>query len=46
MMKRGRFIEELTVERRAGEPEHGYTRQLLSASRGYDRAAVESYRTS
>ena len=44
---RGRFIEELTVERpRAGEAEHGYTRQLLSASRGYDRAAVESHRTS
>jgi len=45
VMNHGRFIEELTVERlRAGQPEHDYTRQLLSASQGYDRAAVEGYR--
>ena len=46
VMNHGRFVEEMTVERlRAGQPEHDYTRQLLSASQGYDRQAVDGYRT-
>lgn len=46
VMNHGRFVEEMTVERlRAGQPEHDYTRQLLSASQGYDRQAVENYRS-
>lgn len=41
VMNQGRVVEELTVERlRAAEPSHPYTRQLLRASLGYDRQAV------
>jgi peptide/nickel transport system ATP-binding protein len=41
VMRRGRFVEQTSVERlRSATPEHPYTRQLLAASRGYDRAAA------
>jgi peptide/nickel transport system ATP-binding protein len=41
VMNAGRVVEEMTVEQlRAGEPREPYTRQLLSASRGYDRQAA------
>ncbi len=41
VMNRGRIIEELTGEQlRAGEAREPYTRQLLVASRGYDRRAA------
>jgi peptide/nickel transport system ATP-binding protein len=41
VMNRGVIIEELGVETlRDRSPEHPYTRQLLSASLGYDRQAV------
>ncbi len=44
VMNRGRLIEELTVEElRRGDARQPYTRQLLRASRGYDRAAAESF---
>jgi len=44
VMNRGRIVEELTAERlRRAEPEHPYTRQLLAASIGYDRQAVETF---
>jgi len=42
VMNNGALVEELSAERlAAGEPEDDYTRQLLRASRGYDRAAVD-----
>jgi peptide/nickel transport system ATP-binding protein len=45
-MNRGAVVEETTAARlRAGTPDNPYTRQLLEASRGYDRAAVERYQT-
>ncbi|MEX2009872.1 MAG: ABC transporter ATP-binding protein [Dongiaceae bacterium] len=44
VMNRGRIVEAMPVERlRAGEPEQPYTRQLLTASLGYDRAAVDRF---
>jgi len=44
VMNRGAIVEELTVEQlRADAPEHPYTRQLLTASLGYDRRAVEGF---
>ncbi|MSO93404.1 MAG: ABC transporter ATP-binding protein [Rhodospirillales bacterium] len=42
VMRLGRLVEQADVERlRTSTPEHAYTRQLLAASRGYDRAAAE-----
>ena len=41
VMNQGRVVEELTVDQlRAAEPREPYTRQLLRASQGYDRAAA------
>ncbi len=41
VMKEGRIVEELPVARiRSGEVSHPYTRQLLAAGKGYDRAAA------
>ena len=41
VMNRGRIVEELTdVQLAAGEAREPYTRQLLVASRGYDREAA------
>jgi peptide/nickel transport system ATP-binding protein len=46
VMNAGRMVEELTVaELRAGQPAERYTRQLLRASLGYDRQAVDSLET-
>jgi peptide/nickel transport system ATP-binding protein len=43
VMNRGIIVEELGVETlRQQTPEHPYTRQLLSASRGYDREAANN----
>ena len=43
VMRHGAVVETLEVARlRSGAPAHPYTRQLLRASRGYDRAAVDS----
>ncbi len=43
VMRRGVIVEELTVERlRQRRPRHPYTRQLISASIGYDRQAAEA----
>ena len=40
------MVEELTVdELRAAEPREPYTRQLLRASLGYDRRAVDTLET-
>ncbi|WP_373501162.1 ABC transporter ATP-binding protein [Desulfococcus sp.] len=45
VMKQGAVVEHLAVEAlRRGEPQHPYTRQLLAASLGYDRAAVDGFR--
>ncbi|WP_247886758.1 ABC transporter ATP-binding protein [Azospirillum sp. SYSU D00513] len=45
VMNRGRLVEELDAEAlRRGEAREDYTRQLLRASRGYDRAAAEAFR--
>jgi ABC-type dipeptide/oligopeptide/nickel transport system ATPase subunit len=42
IMNAGRVVEELSVERlRSHEPDHPYTKQLLRASLGYDRAAAD-----
>ncbi len=42
VMNRGLVVEEMTVdELRAEAPKEAYTRQLLTASRGYDRAAAD-----
>ncbi len=44
VMNRGAFIEEMSSDQlRTGTPEHGYTRQLLLASKGYDRAAIDQF---
>jgi len=44
VMQNGRIVEELTTDQlRAATPSHPYTRQLLQASLGYDRAAVDSF---
>lgn len=44
VMNHGAVVEELTVDQlRAHAPTHAYTRQLLTASLGYDRAAVERF---
>ncbi|MBM3522765.1 MAG: ABC transporter ATP-binding protein [Alphaproteobacteria bacterium] len=46
VMNAGRIVEELTTASlRAGTPREAYTRQLLLASRGYDRAAAAQFRT-
>jgi peptide/nickel transport system ATP-binding protein len=43
-MNRGVFVEEMSSEQlRTGTPEHGYTQQLLVASKGYDRAAIDRF---
>ena len=43
VMQHGVVLETLSVQQlRANEPGHPYTRQLLMASRGYDRSAVDS----
>ena len=43
VMKNGVGVEELSSETlAAGTPAHPYTQQLLQASRGYDRAAVDA----
>jgi len=44
VMQNGRIVEQLTSSVLArGEPENPYTRQLLTASRGYDRAAIDQF---
>ena len=44
VMQSGGVVETLDVERlRVGRPERAYTRQLLTASRGYDRRAIETF---
>ncbi len=46
VMNAGQMIEEMTVaELRAGAPTHAYTRQLLNASKGYDRAIAATFET-
>ena len=45
VMNRGEIIEEITEEQlRSGKVAHDYTRQLWTASQGYDRAALESFK--
>ena len=45
VMNRGRVVEEMSVaDLRRGEAAQDYTRQLLRASQGYDRAAADSFR--
>ncbi|MFC5307381.1 ABC transporter ATP-binding protein [Azospirillum picis] len=45
VMNRGRLVEEMTVEElRRETAREPYTRQLLRASQGYDRAVAESFR--
>ena len=44
VMNRGLFVEEITDKQLYNDtPEHGYTQQLLAASKGYDRAKVEEF---
>ena len=44
VMQHGRIVEELTrTQLRAAEPSHPYTRQLLLASLGYNRAVVDKF---
>lgn len=43
VMQHGRLLETLSIEQlRAQQPSHPYTKQLLVASEGYDRKAVDS----
>ena len=45
VMNRGEIIEEMTEDQlRSGEVAHDYTRQLWTASLGYDRAALETFK--
>jgi ABC-type dipeptide/oligopeptide/nickel transport system ATPase subunit len=45
VMNAGRFVEEVTAEQlRSGQVEHPYTKQLLQASQGYDRASARGLR--
>ena len=45
VMNRGRIVEAMEVaDLRRGEAREDYTRQLLRASRGYDRAAAAGFR--
>ncbi len=44
VMRNGEVVEEVTAEELArGEPAERYTRQLLVASKGYDRAAIDQF---
>jgi peptide/nickel transport system ATP-binding protein len=44
VMQNGRIVEGLSAGTLAGgEPANPYTRQLLTASRGYDRAAIDEF---
>ena len=44
VMNQGQVVEELSVAQlRAATPERRYTRQLLTASLGYDRAAIDKF---
>ena len=44
VMNHGRVVEELSVAQlRAAQPERRYTQQLLTASLGYDRAAIDKF---
>src|SRR5262245_1424949 len=44
VMQNGRVVEELTTDQlRAAAPNHPYTQQLLKASLGYDRVAVDKF---
>ena len=44
VMQNGLIVEELTIDQlRSGTPSHPYTRQLLQASLGYDRATVDKF---
>jgi len=44
VMNHGAIVEELDAARlRKGEPRHPYTRQLLTASLGYDRRAIDAF---
>jgi len=46
VMNAGRVVEEMTVDQlRRSAPSHPYTRQLLTASLGYDRSAVDALET-
>jgi peptide/nickel transport system ATP-binding protein len=46
VMNAGRIVEEVTASAlRAAEPREAYTRQLLVASRGYDRATADRFVT-
>ena len=45
VMNRGEIIEEMTEDQlRSGNVSHDYTRQLWTASHGYDRAALENFK--
>ena len=44
VMNRGVFVEEITEQQlRSQTPKEGYTRQLLTASLGYDRARISEF---
>ncbi len=44
VMNRGVFVEEMTdAQLRSSTPSHGYTQQLLVASKGYDREAIDRF---
>ncbi len=44
VMNHGAVVERLDVERlKRHEPQHPYTRQLVTASLGYDRAAIDRF---
>lgn len=44
VMRNGEVVEEVTADELArGEPSERYTRQLLVASKGYDRAAIDQF---
>jgi peptide/nickel transport system ATP-binding protein len=44
VMNHGAVVEELAVEQlKQHAPKHAYTRQLMVASLGYDRSAIDKF---
>ena len=44
VMNHGTIVEELTADQlQSATPKHAYTKQLLVASKGYDRSTIDQF---